>query len=195
MADIKQSYRRLVRSYHPDLVEGLEEDFYHLTVAYNVLVDPTQRTEYNLTGAFDDKTFGEIQAEINMTLVKVFEGMMGQLPPEQHMFMIKHMKYHFDQTIPDIERKLKNIKVVIKHLDGLKVNFTKAGSGDNLFTNVLDKKIKDHKEEFEAVGKDLRLQKRVRDDLENYDDVEDMIRSRITVTNNSWTATTSASGF
>jgi hypothetical protein len=47
--DIRTSYRRLVRAYHPDLAPGTEsqENFRAVTLAYQVLGDPKLRAQYD----------------------------------------------------------------------------------------------------------------------------------------------------
>ncbi len=48
--EIKKSYRKLARKYHPDANKGdakAEEKFKEISEAYNVLSDPKQRKEYD----------------------------------------------------------------------------------------------------------------------------------------------------
>ena len=48
--EIKKSYRKLARKYHPDANKGeakAEERFKEISEAYNVLSDPKQRKEYD----------------------------------------------------------------------------------------------------------------------------------------------------
>lgn len=49
-ADLKKSYRKLARKYHPDSNQGdvkAEEKFKEISEAYSVLADPEQRKEYD----------------------------------------------------------------------------------------------------------------------------------------------------
>jgi curved DNA-binding protein len=53
--EIKKSFRRLARQYHPDLNPGnkqAEEKFKDLNEAYEVLSDPTKRSQYDQFGKF-----------------------------------------------------------------------------------------------------------------------------------------------
>ncbi|BCZ18098.1 hypothetical protein NHP190003_13800 [Helicobacter sp. NHP19-003] len=55
--EIKKSYRRLARKYHPDLNKGkeAEEKFKEINAAYEILNDPQKRAQYD---QFGDNMFG-----------------------------------------------------------------------------------------------------------------------------------------
>ncbi|BCZ19888.1 hypothetical protein NHP190012_15300 [Helicobacter sp. NHP19-012] len=50
--EIKKSYRRLARKYHPDLNKGkeAEEKFKEINAAYEILNDPQKRAQYDQFG-------------------------------------------------------------------------------------------------------------------------------------------------
>lgn len=59
--DIRKSYRRLARRYHPDVNPGdktAEEKFKQITEAYEVLSDAEKRQVYDLHGAYTDHLRG-----------------------------------------------------------------------------------------------------------------------------------------
>src|SRR5437667_12172784 len=58
--DIRKSYRRLARKYHPDLNPGdkaAEDRFKKLQEAYDVLSDPKKRQMYDQQGFYSDSAF------------------------------------------------------------------------------------------------------------------------------------------
>lgn len=57
--DIKKSYRRLARKYHPDVSKesNAEEKFKEVQEAYDVLSDPKKREFYDQTGFYSDQAF------------------------------------------------------------------------------------------------------------------------------------------
>jgi curved DNA-binding protein len=57
--DIKKSYRKLARKYHPDVSKesNAEEKFKSLGEAYEVLKDPQKRAAYDQLGASHTRFF------------------------------------------------------------------------------------------------------------------------------------------
>lgn len=53
---IKTAYRRLARMYHPDINPSTEEKFKEITLAYEVLCDPEQKSLYDAFKGFTKKT-------------------------------------------------------------------------------------------------------------------------------------------
>src|SRR5436189_5291526 len=59
--EIKKSYRKLVRQYHPDKNPGdkeAEERFKEIQGAYDVLSDPEKRKKYDAFGSADGRVGG-----------------------------------------------------------------------------------------------------------------------------------------
>src|SRR6059058_1462031 len=59
LIEIKRSYRRLARKYHPDINPGdhtAEAHFREITRAYETLADPDLRVRYDAAGALSDGT-------------------------------------------------------------------------------------------------------------------------------------------
>src|SRR5215208_5459106 len=53
-ADIKRAYKRLARKYHPDINPGdrvAEQQFRRIAQAYETLIDPERRHQYDTVGA------------------------------------------------------------------------------------------------------------------------------------------------
>jgi len=59
LAEVKRSYRRLVRKYHPDLnKQALDEHIKLLNEAYAVLRDPAKRAKYDALRAEEERRKG-----------------------------------------------------------------------------------------------------------------------------------------
>src|SRR5215207_1754090 len=64
-ADIKRAYRRLARRYHPGINPGdraAEALFQHITEAYETLVDPARRENYDTGGHGPSMSAGTTQS-------------------------------------------------------------------------------------------------------------------------------------
>src|SRR5260370_1728776 len=75
--DIRKSYRRLARKYHPDLNPGdkaAEDRFKKLQEAYDVLSDPKKRQMYDQQGFYSDSGFAAGSAAPNQGAGMGFSG-------------------------------------------------------------------------------------------------------------------------
>src|SRR6266850_8362305 len=75
--DIRKSYRRLARKYHPDLNPGdkaAEDRFKKLQEAYDVLSDPKKRQMYDQYGFYSDSGFASGGAQPNQGAGMGFSG-------------------------------------------------------------------------------------------------------------------------
>jgi curved DNA-binding protein CbpA len=63
LTDIKRSYRRLVRKYHPDLnKQAMDQDIKLLNEAYAVLSNPTRRAAYDAQRAEEKRRIAAQEA-------------------------------------------------------------------------------------------------------------------------------------
>lgn len=84
--DIKKSYRKLARKYHPDInkEKDAEEKFKEINAAYEILSDPNKRAQYDKFGdkMFGGQDFGDFarqQGNVNIEdiLASIFGGQGG----------------------------------------------------------------------------------------------------------------------
>lgn len=59
--EIKRAYRKLAHQYHPDKADGDEARFKEINEAYQVLSDPTKRSQYDQFGTADFGSGGNWQ--------------------------------------------------------------------------------------------------------------------------------------
>jgi len=56
-SDIKKSYYKLSKIYHPDKIGGSTEQFQQINYAYNILIDDKSRTKYNIMNQITKNKF------------------------------------------------------------------------------------------------------------------------------------------
>ncbi len=85
-SEVKKSYRRLARKYHPDINKdaGAEEKFKEINAAYEILSDEEKRNQYDQYGdqMFGGQNFHDFaqrqgQADLDDILRSIFGGQMG----------------------------------------------------------------------------------------------------------------------
>lgn len=84
--EIKKSYRRLARKYHPDINKdaGAEEKFKEINAAYEILSDENKRKQYDQFGDsmfggqnFHDFARGQGNVNLDDILSQIFSGGFG----------------------------------------------------------------------------------------------------------------------
>jgi len=77
--EIKSSFRRLARQYHPDVNKShdAEEKFKELNEAYAVLADPQKRAAFDRYGHAGLDGFGGMPDFTNVDLGDIFEDLFG----------------------------------------------------------------------------------------------------------------------
>lgn len=73
--EIKKAYKALAAKSHPDKKTGNAETHKALTVAYNVLIDPDKRDQYDQTG---DTQQAKPQERWEILIVSLFDILIGQ---------------------------------------------------------------------------------------------------------------------
>jgi len=117
--EIKQKYRTLAQTHHPDK-GGDEEKFKRIKTAYEILSDPTRRAEYDLTGKYDQDV--TVKSESYSRLSNMVAQYTQQINPEIDDLILK-MKvdiYQAQETnrreIDLCERSIEKFKIVSRKI-------------------------------------------------------------------------------
>ena len=140
LEEIKQRFRTLAHMHHPDK-GGDEEVFKSIKLAYEILMDPIRRKQYDLTG---DAEIANIRDEAVTNIVQIILSIIPTFDPDQDdlIEMAKHktndMLTRENNQIADIQREINNFEKVITKLR-IKNN------SENILHNVIVNQIRDQR--------------------------------------------------
>ena len=140
LEEIKQRFRTLAHMHHPDK-GGDEEVFKSIKLAYEILMDPIRRKQYDLTG---DAEIANIRDEAVTNIVQIILSIIPTFDPDQDdlIEIAKHktndMLTRENKQIVDIQREINNFEKVITKLR-IKNN------SENILHNVIVNQIRDQR--------------------------------------------------
>lgn len=179
LAQIKAAYRNLARTAHPD-AGGDPEEFVRITTAYNVLEHADTRKAYDFSGEYGDENPLKVQHRVIQHIADMFENILQQLvaqnlPPERFDF-IQAMNDHIDGLSADFAKKERKLSEVLTGFHKTNRLIKKKGEGRNIFSEIAEKRILELAEEYNALKLSIRDIRRVREELQRYESVVDLIR-------------------
>ncbi len=176
-AEIKAAYRNAVRTAHPDR-GGDPDEFVLLTAAYNVLHDRDSRKAYDLTGEYGDENPLLLQQRVIQHISSMFEQILKDIEVSPEEFdIIGAMKHHcagLEDKFAKEETRLSKILTCLHKTNRL---IKKKGEGRNIFSEIAEKRISELMEEYKLIKMQSRDVKRVREELERYESVVELIRT------------------
>ncbi|MBT3322461.1 MAG: molecular chaperone DnaJ [Anaerolineae bacterium] len=117
--DIKSSFRRLARQYHPDVSkeENAEDKFKEINEAYGVLSDSQKRAQYDRFGHAGMGNMGGMNQDFTGDFGDLFEGLFNSFgfggmggrsrnAPRRGRDLQKEIKLEFDEAIFGVEKEI-----------------------------------------------------------------------------------------
>lgn len=179
-AEIKRAYRRLVNIMHPDK-GGDPEQFVELTKAYNVLMDPKARDNYDLSGDTGDFNPLAFQMEVIDGMRDAFKAALDQtiregLTIEDRNF-ITLIRNIVDVTLGVARKNESGSRRVLRELHALRKRIKRTGEERNVFLIIIDDQVKQASAALDAATRQIRVGTRIAEELANYRDVHEVIRT------------------
>jgi preprotein translocase subunit Sec63 len=143
LEEIKQRFRTLAHMHHPDK-GGNEEVFKSIKLAYEILIDPIRRKQYDLTG---DAIFSNLKEEAITNIVQIILHVIPifnadsddliQIAETRTREMLARESNHIDNTKRDIQ----NLEKVLTKLR-IKTD------GENILQNVVANQLRERKKDL-----------------------------------------------
>ena len=162
--EIRQKYKSLAQMYHPDK-GGDEETFKQLKLAYEILIDPVKRKQYDLTGKISDDL--GLRNEVLTQLSQMFLRLFANLDPEKDdlVLMMKNETRRMKTTVEkDIQKSNDEISKLEKVINRIKLK----SSGENLIISFAEAKVKEIKNDLITFSNRLQVCDMMIEILENY---------------------------
>jgi len=145
--DIKRGYRRAAARAHPDKDGGDTEQMAKVNKAYEVLSDPQLRAHYDATG--EDGQQAQGADAHTAVLMQVFRQAIDECDGDILAYCTQQLQAGKDQMNAREIRAKATVAKLTKKRDRLR---RKAG-GDNLFTALIDAKVREAQGEVELAAR------------------------------------------
>jgi curved DNA-binding protein CbpA len=124
-ATIRECYRRRAKQTHPD-VGGNAEEFAKVTQAYQILIDPVKREQYDRTGTMDNQVNND-RALILEHLARMLDGYMAQVAnglADFHVDIVEAMRGQVRDQIADISQAVAKMQTTAERLEKFAERFS-----------------------------------------------------------------------
>lgn len=162
--EIRQKYKSLAQMYHPDK-GGDEETFKQLKLAYEILIDPVKRKQYDLTGKISDDL--GLRNEVLTQLSQMFLRLFANLDPEKDDLILM-MKTETRRMKSSVEKDIENSNKEIAKLEKVINRIKLKSSGENLIVSFAETKVKEIKNDLITFSNRLQVCDMMLEILENY---------------------------
>jgi curved DNA-binding protein CbpA len=165
--EIKQQYRILAQTYHPDkAVFGDEKKFIRIKEAYETLIDPVKRTHYDSTGDYYEDT--NISNEVKTRLSNMINHFTQQINPEIDDLILKmkvdiyEAQRNTNQAIVECNNTIRKLSIISKKIK------RKQDAGENFLKSLVDIKIAHKQNELSSHKRTLLVFDKMLEILDGY---------------------------
>jgi curved DNA-binding protein CbpA len=165
--EIKQQYRILAQTYHPDkAVFGDEKKFIRIKEAYETLIDPVKRSHYDSTGDYYEDT--NISNEVNNRLSNMINHFTQQIDPEIDDLILKmkvdiyEAQRNTNQAIVECNNTIRKLTIISKKIK------LKKEEGNNFLKRIVESKITHKQNELSGHKRTLLVFDKMLEILDGY---------------------------
>lgn len=161
--EVKTAFRRAAAAAHPDREGGDAERMAAVNRAYETLGDPHRRAEYDATGMIDGED--KLEGEARGRLVALFQ---AALDAQAHDLM-NACRTLLTNARAEIDVQYANISLQASRLRRQRNRIRRKEKGENLFTALVDSKLKQADEQLAALERGRTVFARVAEMLDGYE--------------------------
>ncbi|MEB3150217.1 MAG: J domain-containing protein [Sphaerospermopsis sp.] len=163
--EIKSKYKSLAQHHHPDK-GGDEETFKRIKTAYEILIDPVRRKQYDTTGSTaQDRS---IRDECLERLSRMFFSFAAEIDPERDDIVLK-MRVETRKIKDESTHNIEVCKTFIKKLNTLITRLRFKQQGDDFLKSFAEKQLEIRNNELLNFQKQIMISEMMLELLENYE--------------------------
>jgi curved DNA-binding protein CbpA len=162
--EIKQAYRSRAQKSHPDREGGDAETFHEITLAYDVLSDPTRRTKFDKTGECGDEP--SILAQAEARVVVMFNQILDE--PKFRGSITKKVTEMVSAVKAQLTGEKQKAETELKRLE--KLSGRVKAKGRNLFETLIDQKVRKLQGDIRTAEQEEAILAEAQELLKDYED-------------------------
>ena len=163
--EIKSKYKSLAQHHHPDK-GGNEEVFKKIKAAYEILIDPVRRKQYDTTGS--TKQDRSIRDECLERLSRMFFSFAAEIDPEREDIVLK-MRVESRKMKDEALHNIEVCKTFINKLNILIARIRFKNDGDDFLKMFAEKQLETRNNELLNFQKQIMISEMMLELLDNYE--------------------------
>jgi len=162
--EIKQRYRTLAQMHHPDK-GGSEELFIRIKLAYEILIDPIRRKQYDITGE-TETTSAKDEALAN--IIQIILQVIANFNAEQED-LITIAEIETKVMLDVISRDIFNTEMQIQKFELVLKKLRIKNNGENILENILINQVQLRKKDLAVFRRRVQICHLMSEILKDYE--------------------------
>ena len=152
LEEIKQRFRTLAHMHHPDK-GGNEEVFKSIKLAYEILIDPIRRKQYDLTG---DAIFSNLKDEAITNIVQIILHVIPIFNADSDD-LIQIVETRTREMLDRENNYIENTKRDILNLEKVLTKLRIKTDSENILQNVVANQIRERKKDLSVYQQNVHV--------------------------------------